>query len=152
MSRKEKVMKLKEILSSYLWVLFLVAFFVITCALNTLFNNKSVSGQGFMAVSHVTGIYSHDEYIKYESGAQEVKSYPGISHRYGSSVLFEDLDGDNLIDVISTHGSEMSFNRLKLLLLRKYDYPKNKRFFDNADKLLEKLRNKYPYVASFGAN
>ena len=111
--------------------------------LNHHFNDKQINRPGHHSVSYAEGLFGHVEYTRYPTGAQDVKVYPGWSHRYCSSKLEQDIDGDNKVDRIRVNGSEMKCNSLQKLLIREFDYQTNKEDFDKADKRLEELAAKY---------
>jgi len=103
-------------------------------------NNKVINTSAYSMKSYATGINGHIEYIVYTNGSQDIKEYPGISHRFWDSKLYQDLDGDNLVDRIRQNGAEIKMNKLSELLVREYDYKNNKEKFDKADNLLNKLK------------
>lgn len=59
------------------------------------------------------------------------------------SELYQDFDGDGLVDRIRVNGSEVSFHRLKELLVREYDLDEHPEDFLEADELLQELMEKY---------
>ena len=77
-------------------------------------------------------------------GSQDVKEYPSLGHRLFDSELYQDLNGDGLVDRIRRNGAEWKMNRLSELLVREYDYQSDKERFDEADKQLQELMVKYP--------
>jgi hypothetical protein len=59
------------------------------------------------------------------------------------SKLYQDLNGDGLVDRIRQNGAEWKMNRLADLLVREYDYSSNSSDFDEADKMLYELMQEY---------
>jgi len=112
-------------------------------ACNNAWNNKSISNPGYKTESHALGLFGHVEFTTYSDGSHDVKIYPQLSHRYYSSQLNQDLDGDDKVDRIRQNGSEVRMNSLKKILTREYDYNTNKELFDEADKQLQNLILKY---------
>ncbi len=111
---------------------------------NNAWNNKEIERLSSYTVSYATGLSGHTEYTKYQDGSQDLKIYPGLGHRLWDSEFHEDLDGDNKIDRIRRHGSELKMNSLRELLIRSQDYDTNKEKFDEADANLQKIIEKYP--------
>jgi len=110
---------------------------------DNIFNNRTIKKPSYEVNSYATGITGHVEYIKYANGAQDVKEYPGLAHRFFDSELHQDLNGDGLVDKIIQNGAEWKMNSLTEILVRQSDYEKNKERFDNADKKLQILMKKY---------
>jgi hypothetical protein len=111
---------------------------------NSAFNNRTIDNPAYHTKSHATGIVGHVEYTRYKDGSQDVKTYPGfLSHRIMSSELYQDLNGDGLVDRIRQDGPEWKMHRLKNILIRDYDYSSNKDKFDKADRKLQELHSKY---------
>ena len=106
---------------------------------NRVLNNRNIKSPGKQTISYASGIIGHKEYTKYEDGSADLKVYPDIiGHRYASSKLYEDLNGDGLVDKIRINGPEFLMHRLNKILVRKYDYQSNQSEFDKADKELNK--------------
>ena len=116
---------------------------------NSLFNDRTINKPAYHTESRATGLYGHIEYTKYADGSQDVKIYPGFSHRWVGSELHQDLDGDGLIDRIRQDGPEIKMHSLYDILVRKEDYRSNKKRFDEADKQLQDLMVKYPQKSNF---
>lgn len=109
---------------------------------NMVFNNKDVDKLGRHTISKSTGLLGHVEYTKYNDNSSDLKTYPSIlGHRYSSSKLYQDLDGDSKIDRIRINGPEWQMNRIKDILIREYDYEDNQKEFDKGDELLKKYSN-----------
>ncbi|HLC81137.1 MAG TPA: hypothetical protein VJH68_00595 [Candidatus Nanoarchaeia archaeon] len=112
---------------------------------NNVWNNRTVNTPGYTLNSYATGLSGHVEYIRYSNGNyQDVKIYPGFGHRLFDSELVQDLDGDKRVDLIRKHSPELKMHRLSELLIREYDYESYNDRFDEADKLLHDLMEKYP--------
>ncbi|MFH1376836.1 MAG: hypothetical protein ABIH25_04325 [Candidatus Woesearchaeota archaeon] len=106
---------------------------------NMAWNNKNVEELGRHTVSNATKISGHEEFTLYPDGSSDLKIYPGImGHRYMSSKLYQDIDGDQLVDRIRINGPEWQFNRLKDVLVRSTDYSDYKDEFDKADRKIRK--------------
>jgi len=108
------------------------------------FNNRTINKPAYHTESRATGLTGHVEYTRYSDGSQDVKIYPGLSHRLFGSELHQDLNGDGLVDRIRQDGPEWKMHRLYDLLVREHDYQANKGRFDEADKQLQELTAKYP--------
>lgn len=106
-------------------------------------NNRTVKKESYCMKSYATGISGHVEYIRFADGSQDVKTYPSFGHRLWDSELHQDLDGDGHVDRIRRNGSEFKMNSLSELLVRKADYEKHKKRFDDADEQLQELAAKY---------
>jgi len=117
--------------------------FGIPRACNTAFNNRTIVKPGYYAVTRATGFNGHKEYIRYTDGSQEIKVYPSLGHRTFGSKVYQDLDGDNLVDRIRNHGPEWKMHRMGELLIRGNDYQDHKSDFDKADQQLQELAAKY---------
>jgi len=115
-----------------------------TRSCNNAFNDKSIDKPAYHTESHTTGVSGHVEYTRYSDGSQDVKIYPGLSPRIFDSELYQDLNGDGLVDRIRREGSELKMSCLSGLLVREYDYLLNKKVFDEADKQLRELMTRYP--------
>ncbi|MDD5192037.1 MAG: hypothetical protein PHH54_01640 [Candidatus Nanoarchaeia archaeon] len=111
---------------------------------NSALNNRSINKPAYHTESCATGLSGHIEYTRYPDGSQDVKIYPGISHQYADSKLYQDLNGDGIVDRIRENGSLLKANRLTEILIREHDYSQNKKRFDEADKQLQELMTKYP--------
>jgi len=120
-----------------------VASLGLTKGYNMLCNNRTINKPAYHMESRAIGLNGHIEYTKYADNSQDVKEYPGLGHRLFDSQLFQDLNGDNLVDIIRKNGSELKMNRVTELLVRKHDYNSNKERFDKADKKLQELAKKY---------
>ena len=81
---------------------------------NNLLNNQTIDKATYHTESQATGINGHVEYTRYLDGSQDVKIYPGLSHRLLGSELHQDFDGDGLIDRIRQDGPELKMHRLKI--------------------------------------
>ncbi len=110
---------------------------------NTVMNNRKIDSSAYKTVSYVKGMTGHLEYTKFFDGSQDVKIYPGLGHNLWDSEFHQDLNGDGLVDRVRRHGAEWKMHRLTELLVREYDYDKNKDRFDEADKQLQELMKKY---------
>jgi len=110
---------------------------------NELLNDRDIRTPAYHANSFATGISGHTEYIKYSDGSKDVKTYPGLGHRWWSTELDQDTDGDGLVDKIRESGPEFTMHRLGDVLVRKYDYQEYKERFDKADAQLKELIKKY---------
>jgi hypothetical protein len=110
---------------------------------NKAYNNRTINAPSHHTVSYATGMLGHIEYTQYPNHNQEVKIYPGLGHRYVSSELHQDFNGDGLVDRIRIDGPEWKMNQLNDILDRTYDYAAHKQEFDNADKQLQELMKKY---------
>ena len=115
----------------------------LTRGCSMLWNNRRIEEPAYQTVSYATGITGHVEYTRYADGSQDVKTYPGLGHRMFDSELYQDLDGDNLVDRIRRNGAEWKMNRLSELLVRDQDYDANQERFDEADKTLQELMEEY---------
>ena len=126
--------------------LFLGIGFLITRGCNNLFNNKQMKSNSYSMDSYATGITGHVEYTRYNDKSKEIKVYPGLAglgHRLFDSELLQDLNGDGKIDRIRINGAGWKMNSLTDILVREYDFDKNKDRFDEADKMLSGLIEKY---------
>ena len=123
--------------------LFLGIGFLITRGCNNLFNNKQMKSNFYSTDSYAIGITGHVEYTRYNDKSKEIKVYPGLGHRLFDSELLQDLNGDGKIDRIRRNGAEWKVNSLIEILVREYDFDKNKDRFDEADKMLMGLIEKY---------
>jgi hypothetical protein len=105
---------------------------------NMAFNNRNITTPAAKISSRATGLIGHVEKVEYSDGMADVKVYPSFwGHRYASSRLYQDIDGDGLVDKIRINGPEWQMNRLKYVLDRVHDYEKWKDQFDYGDKLLQ---------------
>ena len=111
--------------------------------LNMIFNDRTIKGQSYNTESHSTGISGHVEYTLCKDGSRDVKIYPSFGHTMFSSELYQDLNGDGLVDRIRQEGPAMKNHSLKNILIRKFDYQQNKEIFDKADNQLSALMNEY---------
>lgn len=111
---------------------------------NIFWNNRSLDKSAYHTESKASGLYGHLEYTRYSDGSHDVKEYPGFAHRLFDSELHQDLNGDGLVDRIRQNGAEWKMNSLSDLLVREYDYDSHKERFDEADKQLQDLMEKYP--------
>lgn len=110
---------------------------------NAAFNNRHVETEAYSMRSRATGLFGHREFTHYADGSMDVKVYPGLGHRMLGSELYQDFDGNGLVDRIRVNGSEASFHRLKELLVREYDLDEHPEDFLEADELLQDLMEKY---------
>ncbi|MBN1377393.1 hypothetical protein JW949_03645 [Candidatus Woesearchaeota archaeon] len=111
---------------------------------NMAFNNRDIKKDGRHTISHATAITGHREYTIYNDGSTDVKVYPGVwGHRIASSKLYQDLDGDGLVDRIRVNGPEWQAHRLKSLLIREYNYEDYKDEFHEADRILSQEAERY---------
>ncbi|MBL7147926.1 MAG: hypothetical protein ISS82_03820 [Nanoarchaeota archaeon] len=111
---------------------------------NMLWNNRDVKTPNRHTISNATWLIGHNEFTKYKDGSVDLKVYPGIlSHRIISSKLYQDLNGDGLVDRIRNNGPAWQFNRLRYILDREVDYDTHKENFDKADELLAKGKRDY---------
>lgn len=112
---------------------------------NRALNNRSIERPAHQTESRAIGIYGHIEFTRYSDESIDIKEYPGFApHRLFDSELYQDLNGDGLVDRIRQNGAEWKMNRLSELLVREYDYEAHKDRFDEADKQLQGLMVKYP--------
>lgn len=110
---------------------------------NMLMNNRTVKSKGYVMYSQATGIRGRDELVVYHDGSMDVKTYNKyFRHKHSSSKLFQDKNGDGLIDRIRYNAPEYKFHR-STILVRKFDYDDNKKEFENADSKLKQLVEKY---------
>ena len=116
---------------------------LLTRGCNCAWNNREISKPSHQTISYSTGITGHVEYTRYDDGTRDVKIYPGLSHRLFDSELYQDLDGDGLVERIRRNGAEWKMNRLNKLLVREHDYAEHKEEFDEADQKLQELIEKY---------
>lgn len=114
-----------------------------TRLINMAWNNRSADNPGYHMESFATGITGHVEFIRYNDGSMDVKEYPGIGRRIFDSELYQDLDGDGLVDRIRRNGAEWKFNKLNEVLVRNQDYETHQGRFDKADEQLQDLIDKY---------
>jgi len=117
--------------------------FLLIRGCNMACNNREINKPSHQTVSYATGITGHVEYTRYSDGSQDVKIYPGIGHRFWDSELYQDLDGDGLVDKIRRNGAEWKMNRLSELVVREHDYESHKERFDKADATLQELTEEY---------
>ncbi len=110
---------------------------------NNFFNNKIMNKPAYYSVSYATGLSGHVEYTRYKDGSQEFKEYPGLGHGFFDSDLCQDFNGDGKIDRIRKNGAEWKMNSLTEILVRESDYNSHKKRFDDADKMLKELKEKY---------
>ena len=110
---------------------------------NALINNRDVETPAYEMHSVSTGIIGHKEYTQYADGSQDVKVYPNWGHRIFGSELYQDFDGDGLVDRIRENGSEFVFHRLHGLHVREYDFDTHTEDFLDADETLLELMQKY---------
>ncbi len=110
---------------------------------NNFLNNRTIDKPAYHTESQATGIAGHIEYTRYADNSQDVKIYPSWNHRYWSSELDQDLNGDGIVDRIRLDGPEFKMHRLTDLLVRAQDYSTSKEKFDEADKRLAELMKKY---------
>ena len=123
--------------------LIIVLFIVLAKGCNMLFNNRYIQTASTETTSYAKGLVAHIEYTKYKDGSEDVKKYPDIlGHRYLSSTLYQNFDGDDFVDRIRKNGPEWKMHRLKGILVRETDYEKNKKEFDKGDKLLAEVRKR----------
>lgn len=102
-------------------------------------NNRQIDTAGRHTISYATGLVGHNEYTRYTDGSSDMKIYPSIvGHRVASSKMFQDLDGDGLVDRIRINGPEWQMNRLVAVWCRDADYQAHKKEFDEADSLMAK--------------
>lgn len=101
-----------------------------------LWNDKTVENSAYVLNSRAIGVNGHIELTQYSNGSFDVKKYPGFGHTYFSSKLYQDLDGDTLVDGIRVNSSAWRMNSIKELLVREHDYETHKKEFDEADLLL----------------
>ena len=106
---------------------------------NALFNNREVSNEKYNLISKSTGIFGHEEYIRFDDNSAQAKVYPDfLGHRYASSKLYEDLNGDKITDRIRINGPEWKFHKLQDILIREKDYASHKKEFEKGDELFKK--------------
>ena len=110
---------------------------------NSAFNNITINNAAYHTESYATGLTGHVEYTRYSNGSQDIKIYPGLSHRLFGSELHQDLNGDGLVDRIRQDGPEWKMHRLNGILVREFDYSTNKKRFDEADRQLRELMEKH---------
>lgn len=107
-------------------------------------NRQFIPHPGYVLVSYPTDVSSHIEFLRYNDGSHQVKIYPTPSLFANNNPLFEDFNGDGLVDRIHENSSHTwGLNKHKGLFLRKQDYDTNKEKFDDADKQLQALIAKY---------
>lgn len=111
-------------------------------ACNVAWNTRNIETPAHHTESYATGLNGHIEYTLYYDGSQDVKVYPSLGHRLFDSELYQDLNGDNVVDRIRQNGGEFKMNRLTELLVRDFDYQTHKDRFDEADALLRKVQGK----------
>ncbi len=127
-----------------IWIGMIGAILLGTRGCDMAFNNRTIDKSAYHTESRATGLTGHVEYTRYSDGSQDVKIYPGFSHRWFGSELQQDLNGDGLVDRIRQDGPEWKMHRLYDILVREQDYKANKARFDEADKQLQELAAKYP--------
>lgn len=99
--------------------------------------NDTINKPGYHAESFSTGIVGHTIYTKYSDGSQDAIVVPDLPWSRGR--FHQDLDGDGLVDRIRpVRGG------FKDILIRSIDYQSHKEEFDEADKQLKELIQKYP--------
>ena len=116
---------------------------LVTRIYNNILNNKTINTPAYSLVSYATDLSGHVEYVKFSEGSQEVKEYPSLGHGMIGSKLYEDFNGDGLVDRIRENGAAWKEYRITRLLVRNYDYNENSEIFDKADKELQELMQKY---------
>ena len=116
---------------------------LVTKGCNRKYNTQDITTSAYHMVSEPKGLSGHTEYVHFTDGKKELKIYPAGGHRYNSSTLYIDFNGDGKVDEIRVNGSENRMNRLKELLVRDYDYPSHKQEFTDADKELKEAIAKY---------
>jgi hypothetical protein len=105
------------------------------------YSNKKISHPAYAAVSYATGSSGHIEYAKYRDGSQDVKIEP--EYNYSERLFYQDLDGDGRVDRIRINKGSTSNYCLDTILVRENDYEKNKEMFDEADRTLKGLAEKF---------
>ncbi len=110
---------------------------------NIAFNNRTIETPAYHFISRATGLSGHVEYTSYTDGSQDVKIYPGLGHRFFDSLLYQDLNGDGLVDRIRQNGAEWELNCLDGLYIREFDYDMHREEFDEADVVLGGLIEEY---------
>jgi hypothetical protein len=110
---------------------------------NMLLNNRSIDHPGYKFESRALGPFSHTQFIEFADGSYEIKKYPIFGLRTFSSELYQDLNGDGLVDRIRRNGPEWQMNRLVELLDRKHDYETHTERFERADQELQELITRY---------
>ena len=99
-----------------------------------------------VSTSYGIGLTGKVTYITHpRNGGKEVFISNGIVHDFFSEDMgFTDLDDDGLTDYVITNLPKKEGDFPKILN-RKTDYSASKKEFDDADELLEELKQKYPY-------
>ena len=110
---------------------------------NNLWNNKYIRTSAHETNSYATGLTGHVEYSRYADGSRDIKIYPGFGHRLFDSKLYQDLDGDGDVDRIRENNGGWKMNSLDRLSSKEVDYILDRDEFDEADKVLKELINKY---------
>ncbi|MDK2849661.1 MAG: hypothetical protein PWP03_248 [Candidatus Woesearchaeota archaeon] len=111
--------------------------------INKFFNDKIIEKPGYYLVSYPKGLFGHVEFTKYKDGSFEVLIYKGFGREAYSSKLYQDINGDGLVDRIRVNDVAWKYHKLNDLLIRDFDYETHKEEFDKADKVLEDLIKKY---------
>jgi hypothetical protein len=103
---------------------------------------QKITHPSYNAVSFTTGFtLGHIEYTRYKDSSQDVKIEP--KWNYQDRLFYQDLDGDNVVDRIRINSGSTKSECLDTILVRENDYEKNKEQFDDADKTLRELAEKY---------
>lgn len=108
-----------------------------------IYKHRTIDKPAYHMESYPTGLTGHIEYTKYSDGSQDVKEYSRLWYRKFDSELHQDLDGNNLVDRIRQNVAGSKVDKTSEILVREYDYESNKEKFDEADKKLQKLSEKY---------
>ena len=106
-------------------------------------NHGTVDKGTYKTAFYAIGLNGHVEYTKYMDGSQDILLYPGLGFNFFDSELYQDLDGDGRIDRIRQNAAEWKMNTLNEILIRKQDYERHKKRFDEADVLLRKIIKRY---------
>ena len=150
MRRKMRFHRIKsffvpDVLMPLVVMLVVIGFFIgLTCGVNQLINNRHLNKKATETFSYAKGFIGHVEYTRYKDiSMEDIKVYPSIlGHRYASSKLYQNLDGDDFIDIIRVNGPEWKMNRLEKILVRASNYEENQEAFEKADCLLKEMRQK----------
>lgn len=101
----------------------------------------TIDAPNYTSTSEPIGIVGSVEYTRFKDGSEEILVTEHSLQTH--TTLYQNLDGDNKIDRIRFDVRGAGGNsHLEKLLVRSVDFESNKDLFNQADRLLPKLRKK----------
>lgn len=109
---------------------------------NSLCNNQDMVVKGQYEFHSYTAGAGHVEYLKFPDGKVMIQKHSSLGTKTWGYRDYIDY-GDGRVDVVTEHASEIKYYKMNHVLTRDADYTSNQKEFDEADRLLRELNEKY---------